>query len=275
MSFLLAHRVVRGAQARGTAYVLHGALGSAQNFARFAQRLAQMRPEYDYVLVDLRNHGSSFGAPPPHTLESCAADLRTLAERLDRAPHVVIGHSFGGKVALELARQEAEQGARTLRQLWVLDAVPGSQGAGTDSEISRMIRAVRSVPVPAESRSAVITHLRQEVGLSNGVAQWMATNLKRKGERYEWTFDLDGIEALMRDYFRVDLWQYLETARDEPAVELVVAEQSDRWTAEMRKRAAALPPETRVRYHLLPDSGHWVQVDNPDALLELMSAHLP
>jgi pimeloyl-ACP methyl ester carboxylesterase len=160
------------------------------------------------------------------------------------------------------------------RQVWVLDAVPGSQGLGEDSEVSAVIRAVRGVPVPAESRQDVVAHLVTVAGLSAGMAQWMATNLRREAGRYVWAFDLDGIEELMRDYFRVDLWPLLETPRSRARIELVVAERSDRWTPALRQRASTLPAEANARYHLLPDSGHWVHVDNPDGLLALMRQHL-
>jgi pimeloyl-ACP methyl ester carboxylesterase len=102
----------------------------------------------------------------------------------------------------------------------------------------------------------------------------MATNLKREGERYAWLFDVDAIETLMQDYFRVDLWGFLEKPRDRPEIQLVVAERSDRWTAELRQRARALPPSTRVIYRELPNSGHWVHVDNPEGLLAMMREYL-
>jgi pimeloyl-ACP methyl ester carboxylesterase len=54
----------------------------------------------------------------------------------------------------------------------------------------------------------------------------------------------------------------------------VVAERSDRWTPELRSRARALPAAARVVYNDLPSSGHWVHVDNPDALLRLMATQL-
>jgi pimeloyl-ACP methyl ester carboxylesterase len=266
MTFLLHHRVIEGTAAQKTAFVLHGALGSGQNFSRFVQKLAARRPDYRYVLVDLRNHGQSSGAPPPHTLSSCAGDLRQLERHLEQRADVLIGHSFGGKVAIEFARQ----GSDALAQVWVLDAVPGSQGEGTDSEVSAVIAAVRGVPVPAHSRADVVSHLVERAGLSSGMAQWMATNLRRADGHYVWSFDLDGIEALMRDYFRVDLWGFLARARQAPAFELVVAERSDRWTPTMRAQAAALPPDVRVTVHELPNSGHWVHVDNPAGLQTLL-----
>jgi esterase len=270
MTFVPHHRLIEPGGRGKLCFVLHGALGSGQNFSRFIQKLGVERPEYRYALVDLRHHGHSTGAPPPNTLAACARDLVALGEHLGQAPDVLIGHSFGGKVALEYARQ----GAPGLEQAWVLDSVPGSQGATDDSEIARVIAAVRAVPVPAASRRDVTQHLVQVSGLSSGLAEWMATNLKREGQVYTWLFDLDAIEELMADYFRVDLWGYLAEPRERPELRLVVAERSDRWTPSQRARARALPPQTRVIYHELPNAGHWVHVDNPEGLLALLREHL-
>jgi pimeloyl-ACP methyl ester carboxylesterase len=270
VAFVPYHRTVESDSARHTAFVLHGALGSGRNFSGFIRSLSRERPDYRYVLVDLRHHGSSGGAPPPNTLAACAADLAGLAAAIGREPRVVIGHSFGGKVAIEYARR----GAAALEQVWVLDSLLGAGDELEDTEIARVIRAVRSVPMPAASRRDVTEHLVQQSGLSSGLAEWMATNLARVGERYEWVFDLDAIEELMLDYFRVDTWGYLAEPRERPEFRLVVAERSDRWTAELRERAKTLPSSARVVYHELERSGHWVHVDNPDGLLALLREHL-
>lgn len=278
MSFVPSHRIIEGERSQKTAFVLHGALGSGQNFNRFIQKLAHERPEYRWALVDLRHHGQSSGAPPPNTLEACAGDLSALAAQLGSEPAVVIGHSFGGKVAIEYARLEASRGGESsaaLEQVWVLDAVPGAQKGVDASEITRVIRAVRQVVMPASSRKEVVQQLTEKSGMSSGLAEWMATNLRRNGDRYEWVFDLDAIEELLVDYFRVDLWSFLSAPRTRPEFRLVVAERSDRWPPDQRERARALPPESRVVYHELPNAGHWVHVDNPEALLQLLSEHLP
>lgn len=57
------------------------------------------------VLVDLRNHGKSAGInglDPPHTMGNAARDLANLVKSRGWTwPDVVIGHSMGGKVALD------------------------------------------------------------------------------------------------------------------------------------------------------------------------------
>ena len=100
MSFVPAYSVVKGASATGehVAFVLHGILGSGRNWRTFARRLAARAPAWTFVLFDLRHHGDSGAPPPPHTLDAVADDLAALAAEVGR-PQVVIGHSFGGKVA--------------------------------------------------------------------------------------------------------------------------------------------------------------------------------
>lgn len=268
MTFSLAHRTIAGKEASKVAFVLHGILGAGQNFTAFVQKLARRRPEYRYELVDLRNHGASTGAPPPHTVAAAARDLTLLASSVGE-PALVIGHSFGGKVALEYARQ----GAGALEQVWALDSNPGAQGENDHLEVDSVIRAIRAVTVPAAARADVVQALAQQ-GLSRPTAEWLATSLKRTDQGYVWLFDLDGIEALIGDYYRLDLWGYLAEPRTRPEIQLVIAERSDRWTPATRERALGLPPESNVHCHVLPDSGHWVHVDNPAALLELMATRL-
>lgn len=73
----------------------------------FNENMLIMHAEWRMVLVDLRNHGKSaeIGLLPPHNLENAAKDLANLvkAEGWDW-PDVVIGHSMGGKVALQFAQ---------------------------------------------------------------------------------------------------------------------------------------------------------------------------
>lgn len=63
------------------------------------------------VLVDLRNHGKSVGLKglePPHDMANAAKDLSLLVKSQGWVwPDVVIGHSMGGKVALEYAASVA------------------------------------------------------------------------------------------------------------------------------------------------------------------------
>ncbi len=273
--FVLSHQVIVNVGASRTAFVLHGALGSAQNFRGFIKKLSEVRTDYSYVLVDLRNHGTSHPAPGPNTLEQCARDLVGVVTANPELPPLttLIGHSFGGKVAVEFARSAPASNVQTLEQIWVLDSNPGPQNPGEDHEVLRVVAAVESVPLPIPSRQHVVQHL-MSVGMSAGLANWMTTNIVREGNEYRWVFDLAGIRELLGDYFGRDLWPFLGQARTSPEFHLVVAERSDRWNGEMTAKARALGPETRARVHILENAGHWVHVDNPEGLLKMLAEGL-
>lgn len=267
MSFLPAHEVIEGAAARpgATAFLLHGILGSRRNWASFARRLAQAHPAWRFVLVDLRNHGDSAGAPPPHGLAACAADLATLSGAIGR-PRVVVGHSFGGKVALTYARDHGGG----LREVWALDAAPGARTPEDDPlshEVEQVVAACRALPTPVRDRAQVVEHFRGR-GFSEMLANWMTTNVRREGDGLVWRFDLDAVEAMLADYWRTDLWPFLEAPPAHLRVHVLRAGRSDRWRPADVARLAAL---RGVDTHLLPDAGHWVHVDDPEGLLALLA----
>jgi esterase len=270
VTFRLAHSLVGEPGAPKLALLLHGALGSGNNLRSLATKLVKLRPEYQFCLVDLRHHGASQGAPPPNTLGACAEDLAGLIAELGREPVVIAGHSFGGKTSLMFAQLFP---GRT-RQLWVLDSNPGSQEPGGDNEVIRVIRAVSATTTPAPDRNRVVAELVAQ-GLSSGTANWLATNLERAPEGMVWRFNLDAIHELMLDYFRVDLWPVLESGATDSDFRVVVAELSDRWAPENRARLQALAEaSTHAKLHVVPNAGHWLHVDNPAFLLELMRENL-
>ena len=86
--------------------LLHGIYGAGRNWGTIARRLVRARPDWRVVLVDLRSHGQS-PRLAPHTIDCCAADLLDLEDHLGSPADAVLGHSFGGKVALVYGRQRA------------------------------------------------------------------------------------------------------------------------------------------------------------------------
>lgn len=264
--------------------VVHGVLGSGHNFRSFVKRLTELRPEYRFALVDLRHHGKSQGAPPPHTIEACAGDLLAWSESVGKMPELVIGHSLGGKVALAFGRRVmsgAAMGegmeAEALRQVWALDSNPGIQVPGGAHQVRSVMQALRENRGPFETRAEVV-ELMMARGLSSGLANWLVTNLEKKGESYAWRLDLDAIDELLDDYFGTDYWPFLRSVAargagtKSPLFHLLVAEHSDRWSGTMREQAERLPQDGSFRLHELEQAGHWVHVDNPDGLLRILTS---
>jgi pimeloyl-ACP methyl ester carboxylesterase len=278
--FVPAHTFVGEPAAPKLGLLLHGALGSGSNLRSLASKLSKLRPEYRFCLVDLRHHGESQGAPPPNTLEACVQDLSALLDQLGQEPAVIAGHSFGGKTALMFARLFPGR----VRQFWILDSNPGRQEPSAANEVIRVIQTVRQTTTPAVDRAHVVAELGS-LGISTGTANWLATNLQRQSDGFVWRFNLDAIYELMLDYFRVDLWHVLEAPHAGTDFRVVVAERSDRWAPENRARLHAMLEIVRLReptvresgtvaLHIVPNAGHWLHVDNPAFLLELMGKEL-
>ena len=257
----LAHRIV-GPTAGPLAFLVHGILGSATNLHGLARALTVRHPRWRFLLPDLRGHGDSGSGDPPHTVPACAADLAELAA-LVGAPQVVVGHSFGGKVALLYARDHAPA---ALRNVWVLDAPPGAVAETSEHEVTRVIATARALPAPFANREAVTAHFLA-AGFSPAIAGWMTTNVRRSPDGLVWKPDLAVVEALLADYFRHDLWDFLEHP-GAAALHVVRAGRSDRWDAAALKRLEGV--DARV----LPNAGHWVHVDDLEGVVALIGESL-
>ncbi|KAL5227195.1 hypothetical protein ABZP36_015460 [Zizania latifolia] len=217
-----------------TAVLLHGILGSRKNWGSFAKRLAQEFPMWQFLLVDLRCHGDSASIKKrePHTVASTALDVLKLIVQLRLTPRVLVGHSFGGKVALSMVEQAAKPLARPVR-VWVLDATPGKVRAGGDGEDhpAELIESLRRMPMQVSSKQEVV-------------------------------------DALIKEQFSVDvaqtnLWGIVENVPRGVHIDFLKAERSlHRWALEDLQRIHAAEELAAdegggVEMHVLEDAGHW------------------
>jgi pimeloyl-ACP methyl ester carboxylesterase len=251
-----------------TALLLHGILGSGRNLRTFGTLLARAVPGLQVVTLDLRGHGESQGLPPPHTVAACADDVIALAQHLGLRRWAVVGHSFGGKVALQIALQVAQSVAVGLVHAAVLDAVPGPrQGDATEAEVDRLVASLHVCPQPLPSRQAFADHMAWR-GHDPALAGWLATQLKPTPDGFRLRLDLPAIDALLADYFALDLWPALERPPPGIALHLVRAGRGDRWTPTVLARLAAC---TAVQVSELANAGHWLHADDPQGLAEVLA----
>jgi esterase len=247
---------------------LHGIFGSGPNWRTIARKLIAARPDWGAVLVDLRMHGRSQGAPPPHTLDAAAGDLERLAADLHARGMVVagvIGHSFGGKAALAYrARGPA------LVDTWVLDASPSRrpemlspEDQGTPGEGAMQVLAMlESLPGQFSSRDDFMAEVTGR-GFSRPLAEWLAMNLDRDGDRMRLRLDLAALRELLVDYAEQDLWPAVESSDLPGQLHVAIGSRSTAVDDEDRRRF-----ERHAQVHAV-DAGHWLHMEAPDALLRL------
>lgn len=257
-------------------YVLHGIYGAGRNWRSVASRLVERRPDWGALLVDLRHHGDSPRLPPPQIVEACAEDVAGLAAGTGVAPAAILGHSFGGKVALLAMERLGEGGTREgeeTRQLWVVDSPPGIREPG--GAAAEMLRVVRGHPGPFADRDEAVRALAGE-RIARPVARWMTTNLERNEDgAFRWSLDWDVMEQLLESFFETDAWPLVESPPPGWEVRLVRATRSPALTEEDVARVERVSKERRsVRLHEV-EGGHWLNADNPDAMVELLAGELP
>jgi len=114
------------------AIFMHGILGSKRNWRTPAKLLTQISPELRVLALDHRGHGRSHGLSGENTLLAAAADVRSIVHSESITPQklqLLVGHSFGGKVALiylqQLYNDSTAGGAVLPRDTWILDCLPG------------------------------------------------------------------------------------------------------------------------------------------------------
>ena len=109
--------------------IVHGLFGSGRNWGVIARRLADDR---DVFAVDQRNHGSSPWSDR-HDYPAMAADLAEVIRHIGGRADV-LGHSMGGKAAMQLALTDGA----LIRRLVVADIAPVAYGHDQTRHIDAM-----------------------------------------------------------------------------------------------------------------------------------------
>jgi 3-oxoadipate enol-lactonase len=87
--------------------LIHGLGGTSGTIWRHLA--GELEPEFTVVTYDLRGTGGSGRPTGPYSLDDFVDDLRSLVEHLGLERPALVGHSFGGSIALAYAAQYPEE----------------------------------------------------------------------------------------------------------------------------------------------------------------------
>ena len=264
---IAATRVVAdGSTPEHTIVMLHGIYGRGRNWQGIARALVATRPEYACLLVDLPYHGDSGPASSADTVGGMASDVARWLEAETERPRAVLGHSYGGKVALALSAFHPDAPL----QVWVIDSTPEMKPASGSAW--DMLRLVRRLPSRFPSREAAVSAIVAG-GFTLGVGQWMGTNLARDGDGFVWRIDFDVMERLLHDFFATDLWAAISDAPPAHEFHFVKASDSSAMSEEAAARVEAIGPP-RAALHRRA-GGHWIHAESPEVVTALLAEYLP
>ena len=230
--------------------ILHGLFGMLDNWQTIAKKLAV---EYMVILVDQRDHGRS-----PHTEDFnyplLADDLKVFMDENWIHQASIIGHSMGGKTAMQFALHYPEM----VDKLIVVDMAPIEYEPGHNE----IFEALRSIDLSqlTERKSAV--HMLEQRLDSSEVIQFLLKNLSRTKEgSYRWKMNLD---LIIDNYDSILAEITGDHAFDKDSL-FIKGEHSDYILAEHMPQILALFPSSKLAE--IKDAGHWIHADKPEQLL--------
>ncbi|SHK70974.1 alpha/beta fold hydrolase [Rhodothermus profundi] len=239
--------------------ILHGLLGSSGNWHTLARNA--FSPHFRVFALDLRGHGRS---PHAHPIDypTMAADVQAFMDRHHLESAHVLGHSMGGKVAMELALSAPER----VRRLVVVDIAPRSYPARHRT----ILDALQAIdPARYANRQAIDQALATYVPEAP-IRQFLLKNLlyNPATRRYTWQVDLDG---LVRYYDRINA-AITDGRQFTGPVLFVRGARSDYLTEADWPTIRQLFPDACLA--TIPEAGHWVHADAPEAFAHLVLAFL-
>ena len=237
--------------------ILHGLFGMLDNWQTIAKKLAE---DYMVYLVDLRDHGKS-----EHTDDFnyplLAQDIAEFLESEWIHEAYIIGHSMGGKTALQLVKDYPD----LVEKLVVVDI--GIKAYKGGHEI--ILKALSSVPITeVQSRKEVEMHLSQYIS-EPGIRLFLMKNLTRNKEGgYRWKMNL---KLLINHYQEILAGITFDDIVDTETL-FVRGGNSSYILDEDIESLTSHFEDAKVK--TIADAGHWVHAEKPNELLSAIRSFL-
>ena len=189
-----------------------------------------------------------------------AEDVLDLWDALGLEKSDVMGHSMGGKVAMQLALTSPER----VSKLVVVDIAP----RGYQPAHEALFRALEDAkPAARGSRSDIDAFLSERIP-DKGIRQFLLKNLTHGPDGYHWQMNL---EAIVSNYDRILEGLTVFATYEGPTL-FIRGERSDYVLDDDEDLIRAYFPQATVV--TIPKAGHWVHAEAPgpfaDAVMEFL-----
>ena len=300
-------------------------MGNGRNLKTFARNVLKLKQQlqpsqhqpspqqYHGILMDLRGHGKSYNyiniiiiirtTTSTYISTLCTRcgtyiiiTRRTRGIILTPSTDIVVGHSWGGRIALEYGVVRSTSG-NPLQSIWLLDTVPGQAHESVD----QVIHAVTEILAKSKEnnnkklldRKELINLLTQTYNMDMGIAQWLASSYNN--QTGDFGFDMKLVQDIKPEFANQDFIGLLRIILQSNEKRLAEAENEDSnttpttitkihlvrggknkaWSVDILRQLEALVKEypTTFYMHVLPSAGHWVHVDDLPGLVDLFAKH--
>ena len=239
--------------------IMHGLFGSARNWQGIAKQLSD---RYTVYALDLRNHGSSAHADKMD-YPSMVLDVIEFLDTHNISDAVILGHSMGGKVAMELAMTFPDR----VNKLVIVDIAPVAYKHNFDD----ILQALNSVPVESiNSRKDADELLSEKIDVVS-LRQFLLQNLVPNPlGGYQWRVNLRSIEQNMDNIMGFPTESSSVLFNKETL--FISGEKSTYLAPRYLRVAEEMFPNASV--HSVPNAGHWPHIESPAKFLNYLNTFL-
>jgi pimeloyl-ACP methyl ester carboxylesterase len=251
-----------GDAAKPPLLILHGLFGSGRNWGTIARKLAE---QYHVFALDLPNHGRSDWTSGEMDYPFMAHTVANWMDEHAMPSAAVIGHSMGGKTAMQLALRHPER----IEALAVIDIAPVAYGP---REHLPYIHAMQAVNLNGISRRAEVESLLENSIPETMIRKFLMQNLVQddSGDALRWQINLatlaESMDALMDFPLPDDLEPY-----SGPSFFLAGGASDYVLPASESAIKRLFLDHTLER---IPGAGHWLHAENPALFLEKVGGFL-
>ncbi len=264
MSFLEQfHYQISGLSSGPKLVFLHGVMGFAANWRTIARAFES---HFQTLAFDQRGHGRSLKPPSGYSPKDYAQDLEGILNELIWSQITLVGHSMGGRNALQFAVDHPDR----VQRLVIEDIGPALNATGS----STILRILDTVPVPfASKREAKVyfdTTFQKEFAESlqkEGLAAYLYANITEdEQKRGVWRFSEEGVRESVAQGRAEERWDEIRVL-SMPTL-LVRGAMSRDLPRDVFERI--LKENPRIQGIEIQGAGHWVHSDQPERFIEAL-----
>lgn len=237
--------------------LIHGLFGSMDNLNMVSRTLAK---SYRVTNIDVRNHGDSFQQNSMRYNE-LALDVVNLMDHLNMTSAAILGHSMGGKIAMQIALDYNSR----VTKLIVADIAPVAYPA----HHLQIIKGLKTIDLTrVNNRKDADQQLSQYVD-NVGIRQFLLRNLtKNENDKYQFKCALNYIS----DCYTQIMKGYQGDNSYHGNTLFIKGGNSDYIKAEHREIITSLFPHSRAK--IIKDTGHWLHAEKSVAFNKIVSDFL-
>ncbi len=238
--------------------VLHGLFGMLDNWKTLGR---QLEAYFTVYLVDQRNHGKS-----PHTAEHSyqlmADDLKEFMEQQNISSAFLLGHSMGGKTAMQFALNYPEM----VEKLIVVDMGIKRYPSGHD----HVFDAIHTVDLGKVHSRNDAEKMLMEFIETEGTRLFILKNLTREPDgTYHWKFNPDALTNNFESEILAPV--YVSGKFDKPTLFIRGARSEYILDADWEAIQDVFP---NAKLFTIEQAGHWVHADEPAKLFDAVLGFL-